>query len=149
MLAASAVMPRVERSEDRVACEHAGHDVDYRHTVLHRRAIGLATYAHEPRLRLKDEIVAGKRRLGSGRAVTGDRTTDNARRVRFQPIIAEAPLLERAELEVFDQHVASGNELCEHLLPGLGRHVERDGTFVTVHTKEVSRFTCSKGRTPR
>ena len=68
-------------------------------------AVGLAADAHQAGLGLQDEVVAGQRRLRPARAVAGDRAAHHARRVRLEPVVGEAPLLERAELEVLDQHV--------------------------------------------
>src|SRR4029453_1247666 len=45
LLALAGSLPRIERREDRVRCEHAGAHVDDRHAVFRRLAPGFAPYA--------------------------------------------------------------------------------------------------------
>ena len=113
------------------------HDVDDRDAVLGRAAVGLAADAHQPGLGLQDEVVAGQRRLRSGRAVAGDGAAHEARRMLLEPGVGEAPLLQRAEPEIVDQHVGLLDQAGEDLLPGRHRHVERERALVAIDAEEI------------
>src|SRR5439155_23249217 len=81
LLAVAGALPRIERREDRVRCEHAGTYVHDRHAVFRRLALGFPAYAHETGFCLQNEIVAGKCCLGAARSVTGDGAAHEARRL--------------------------------------------------------------------
>ena len=138
----------IERREDRVAGQHAGADIDDRDAVLGRPAVGCAGDAHQPGLGLQDEVVAGERRFRSARAVTGDRAAHQLRRVLLEPRVGEAPLVERADLEVVHQHVGLRDQRGEHLLSRLRRHVERDRTLVAVDAEKIRGLARGKRRSP-
>src|SRR5205085_3815494 len=104
----------------------------------------LAAYAHEPGLRLQNEIVAGKAGFRPRRAVAADRAADDARRVLLQPVVAEAPFLQRAELEVLHQDVTLADELGQYVLTRFYRHIERDRALVAVQSKKVRGLTFEK-----
>ena len=53
--------------------------------------LGVAADAHEARLRLQDEVVAGQPRLRPGRAIARDRAANHARRMRLQPLVRRSP----------------------------------------------------------
>ena len=148
MLAAAGAVTRIERSQHRIAGEHAGADIDNGHAVFHRCAVGLAGNAHQAGLGLQDKVVTGQSGLGSDRAVTGNRTTHHARRIGLEPVVVETPLLQRADLEVLDQHVGLADQPGQHFLTGLHRHVQRDRSLVAVDAEVVRRFTGGKRRPP-
>ena len=66
----------------------------------------------------------------------------------LEPGVRETPLLQRAQLEVINQHVGLCDQVGENLLPRGYRHVERQRTFVTVDAKEIDGVAGEKGRPP-
>ena len=148
LLALAGALARVERRQDRVARQHAGADVDDGDAVLGRPAVRLAADAHQAGLGLQDEVVAGQRRLRPARAVAGDRAAHHARRVALEPGVVEAPFVERAELEIVDQHVGLGDQPRQDLLPGRARQVERDRALVAVDAEEIRRLAVGERRAP-
>ena len=66
----------------------------------------------------------------------------------LEPVVAETPLLERADLEVLDQHVALRDQPGEDLLPRLHRHVERHRALVAVHAEEIRGLLLRERRAP-
>ncbi|MNC86855.1 hypothetical protein D3C83_25410 [compost metagenome] len=66
----------------------------------------------------------------------------------LQPLVRDAPFLQRAELEIFHQYVAFLHETGEDLLAGLRRHVERQRALVAVDAEKISRLAVHEGRSP-
>jgi hypothetical protein len=96
----------------------------------------------------QNEVVAGQRRLGTAGAVAGDGAPHEPRRIRLEPGVGEAPLVERAEFEVIDQHVGIRDQLLQYLLALGARHVERDRALVSVGAEEISRLAGRERRAP-
>ncbi|MOA18616.1 hypothetical protein D3C78_1389460 [compost metagenome] len=65
-----------------------------------------------------------------------------------QGLEAQAPLLQRAGLEVLDQHVGVGQQVAQQLLAGRLRQVQRHAFLVAVHADEVRRRVAQEGRAP-
>ncbi|KAG1076491.1 hypothetical protein G6F40_017344 [Rhizopus arrhizus] len=65
-----------------------------------------------------------------------------------QGIETQAPLLQRAGLEVLDQHVGIGQQVAQQLLAGRLRQVQRHAFLVAVHADEVGRGVAQEGRAP-
>src|SRR4029079_4987298 len=104
MLATTSLSGRVQCSEDHVAREPPGADVEDRDAVLHRLALRVTANAHETRLGLQYEVVTGKTCFGSRRTVSRNRAPNDTRRVFLEPLVAETPFFEGTDLEVLDEH---------------------------------------------
>lgn len=95
-------------------------------------AVGRAGQAHEPAHALDHEVVAGPVGVRPVLAEAGDGAIDQRRVHRLQGGVVEAVLLQPADLEVLDHHVAVGGELTYQLLPLGLREVDGDGPLAAI-----------------
>ena len=119
---------RRHRAHDVAHAEIGGHQrlgphVDDRHA--HLRGLGVAGDRHQPRLRLRDEVVAGPAGVGTGLAEAGDRAIDELRIGVLEVLVAEPVFGEVASLEVLDQHVGSKRQSPDDV--PAGRRGDVDG----------------------
>ena len=74
---------------------------------------------------------------------------DEARELLAQHVlVADAPFLERAGLEILDQHVGVASRRSSTVAPALRREVERDAALVAVDADEIGRGAVVEGRAP-
>src|SRR5436190_20468377 len=117
--------------------------------MLGWRAVLRPGDAHQARFRLQDEIVPGLSGFRSARTVTGDRAAHETWRMFIEPRIGKAPLRQRAELEVVEQHIAFPREVGQYLLALLDAHVENERALVAIESEKISGFAFDKWRAPR
>ena len=67
---------------------------------------------------------------------------------RAQHLVADAPFVERARLEILDQHVGALEHLHQHRAPALGGEVEPDRALVAVDADEIGRVFAMERRAP-
>ncbi len=134
------------RSAARIAVEayEAGQDVDHRHAGLaavHRPAgrRGSPVMLIRPPIAWMIKIVAGAGAIGPGMAEAGDRAIDQPRIDRGEILPAEPVALERADLEILDQHVGLGGETA-HEVGALGiREIDGDRALAAIGRPEIGR----------
>ena len=95
---------------------------------------------HDAAHALRQEIVAGARRVGSGLAEAGDRAIDQAREVVLDLLVGEVVARHVADLEILDEHVAARDQQLGDLLAFGLRDVERDRPLVAVDGEVVGAF---------
>ena len=127
--------------EDGVGRVQAGEQVDHGDPDLHRfgpgGAVRLAGDRHQPAHGLDHVVIAGLGRARAGLAEAGDGAVDQPRVDRRQAGVVEAVLLQPADLEVLDHHVAVGGEAAHGGGP-LGRgDVQRHGLLAAVGAQEI------------
>jgi hypothetical protein len=110
----------------------SGDRVPYRDADPYGRAVGVADEVPEPAVRFGD---GGKpRTLGqrAGLPEGGDARDDEFRVGLIEDLRAEAPFLQRARAEVFQQDVRLRGELQDRLPARLGPQVQHHGLLVAV-----------------
>ena len=96
------------------------------------RTVRVADEVAEPAVRFGDGGKAGTLGQRAGLPEGGDAGDDEVRVGLIEHVRAEAPLLQRARPEVFQQDVRFRGELQDCLLAGLGAQVQDDGLLVAV-----------------
>ena len=71
-----------------------------------------------------------------------------AREFRAQHVVADAPFVERARLEILDQDVGGLQHLHQHGAAAFGGEVEADRALVAVDADEIGRVLLVEGRAP-
>lgn len=84
----------------------------------------------------------------SVRAESGDAAVDQRGKLRAQEVVADAPLVEGAGLEVLDQHVGGLSDFMANGAAAVRREVEADRTLVAVGADEIGRVVVVKRRAP-
>jgi hypothetical protein len=146
-LARLVAMMQRQQHADHAVQSHA--EIDQRRAHAHRPGVLRAVDAHQPGHRLHSGVVAGQAAIGTVIAEAGDVAIDQLRELRLEHLlVADAPFLERAGLEVVDQDVGGLEQAQQHLAPlGLGE-VERRHALVAVHADEVRRGAVAERRAP-
>ena len=139
---------RVKRRKNGIARQHAGAHVDNRHAVFRRLPIRLAADAHQARLRLQHEIIAGQRSLGPARSVAGDGAANEPRSRLLEPGVGEAPFVQRSQPEIIDEDVGFLDQPGKDFLPGRVGHVERQGALVAVDAEKIGGLGADERRAP-
>ena len=67
---------------------------------------------------------------------------------RAQHVLADAPFVERARLEILDQDVGLLQHLHQHGPPAFGGKVESDRALVAVDADKIGRVLVVEGRSP-
>lgn len=149
MLPEAGARPFDQREQDARHGTQAGREIDDRKRHLERPAARFAVDRHEAGKALRDGVVArkpGERAVG---AVAGDRTMDEAREALAQAVfVADAPALERALLEVVDQHVGRIEQAEQHVASVGMRQVEREIALVAVEPPVVAGESVRHRRAP-
>ena len=104
-LADAGLLPLVQRHQDADCRIETGGEVDHRNADARRAAFGRAVGGDHAGHRLHDGVVA---RIAAARTVgaeAGNPAVDQPRKLLAQERAADAPLVERAGLEVLDQDV--------------------------------------------
>ena len=70
-------------------------------------------------------------------AEAGDAAMDQLRKFLAQKVVADAPFVERAGLEVLDHHIGIFEHPHQHGAAALGSEVEADGALVAVGADEI------------
>ena len=65
-----------------------------------------------------------------------------------EPRVGKAPLFQRAEAEIVDQHVGLLDQAGENFLPRRHRHVERERTLVAIDAEKIGRLAADEGWPP-
>ena len=125
-----------------------GGDVDQRHADPHRPALRRAGRGDHAGHGLDDGVIAG---IAAARAVgaeAGNPAVHQSRKFRAQHVVADAPFVERARLEILDQDVGALQQLHQHGAPAFGGEVEPDRTLVAVDADEIGRVFAVERRSP-
>jgi hypothetical protein len=146
--ALAGLLALVERRQHGLRRVHAGEQVHRGHAELQRRLVGLAVQRHQARFALHHEVVARARGLGAGAVVARDRAVDEARVLLAQLLVAQAQLVDAAELEVLDHHVALLRKVARDLLAFGRLQVERDRALVAVDAVEVGGLGLAHAQAP-
>ena len=136
-----------ERGGDRERGDRAGGDVRQRRADPLRHAV-VAGHAHHSRTGLRDEVVAGQRRVGAGEPEARQGTDHQVREPLSQALQAQTVLLQLRGVEVLDEHVGRLQQLGR-APPGPRPRGCRDrGSLVAVHREEPGRLAVEEGRSP-
>jgi hypothetical protein len=96
--------------------------------------------------RASRSIVTGRAAKRTVDAEAGDGHHDQAREVRLQFGVAQAPLLQRAGLEVLDNHVCVGEKPQDHIAALGCREVQGEALLIAVQAVEHRRLVPEIGR---
>jgi hypothetical protein len=104
----------------------------------------------QPALGLHDDVVGGPVSVRPPLAVPREPAVDEPGVVLAEVLVAEVPLLHRADPEVLDDHVGLRGEVAEHLPTRRRLEVERDRALVPVDAHVVGRLlgVAVSGRVP-
>jgi hypothetical protein len=140
-------LARGEREEDAMHRVEAGADVGDGDPDPRRTGAGLTGDAHDPAHGLPEDVVPREAPVRAVGAEPADRRADEALVARLQHLlIAEAPLLECARLEVVDDHVGVLEQAQRDLLAlGLGQ-VEHHAALVAIAEEVVRALAAVTGR---
>ena len=139
----------MQRHQDADRGIQPGAHVDDRGAQPHRPGGGVAVHAHEPGHRLQDRVVAGQSAQRTIAAEAGNAAMDQAGKpLRQHLVIAEAPFLHRAGLEVLDQHVGALQQPQQDRLARRLAEIERDRAFVAVDADEIAGVALVERRAP-
>ena len=97
---------------------------------------------------LDDGVIAG---IAAARAVgaeAGNPAMHELREFRAQHVVADAPFVERARLEILDQDVGGLQHLHQHGAAAFGGEVEPDRALVAVDADEIGRVLLVERRAP-
>jgi hypothetical protein len=97
---------------------------------------------------LDDCVIAGIAAARSVGAEARDAAVDQLWKFRAQDIVADAPFVERAGLEILDQHVGALEHLHQDGTAALGGKVEPDRALVAVDANEIGRVLAMEWRPP-
>ena len=149
-LSEAAALAFVQRHQDADHSVQARGHIDDGHADAGGFTLRIAVDAHESAERLNGSVVARQSAERAGRAKAGDAAVDQPGKARAQHIVvAHAPALQRADLEVFDQHIGVFEQLEHHLAPGRVGHVHAYRALVAVDASEIRGHACVvERRTP-
>ena len=92
---------------------------------------------------------AGKARQGTVGSGLAERAQPQHHQFRidgFEHVIAQAPFLERAGAEIFDQHIGHRHQRFQNLRPFGLAEIEGDRLFVAGLARPVQRMSCVRHR---
>jgi hypothetical protein len=136
VLAFSRTVPTTQAGENRDRRVEAREHVHDRDSRLRRLPAGLARDAHQPRLGLDDEVVAGAAcRFAVAEARDG--AVHQAWIDRAHLLVTDPERLRAACAEVLDDDVRPRSEPQERGAPRLAAEVERDAPLASVDSEEV------------
>ena len=136
-LALAGLFALIEGGQRAVGAHHAGDDVADRGADAHGVSVRLAGDAHDAAHRLDDHIVGGPAGIGAGLAEAGDRNIHAAGIDLLDVLIAEAHLVERAGLEVLNEHVHVLDQVGQHLFALGGLGVDFEALLAAVDAQKV------------
>ena len=136
-LALARAVALVERHQDSHAGIHAGRQVDHRHADAHRPRLGRAVDRDQAGRGLHHGVVAREAAQRAVGAEARDAGMDQARELLRQRLVADAPFLHGAGLEILDQHVGRLEQFQQDLAAFLLGEVERHRALVAVDAGEV------------
>ena len=125
-----------------------GGDVDQGNADPHRPALRRAGRGDHAGHGLDDGVIAG---IAAARAVgaeAGNPAVHQSWKFGAQHVVADAPFVERARLEILDQDVGALQHLHQHRAAALGSEVEPDRALVAVDADEIGRVFAVERRTP-
>ena len=147
-LAEAGALPLRQRHQDADRGVKPGGDVDQRNADPHRAALRRAGRRDHAGHGLDDGVIAG---IAAARAVgaeAGNPAMHQLRKFRAQHVVADAPFVERARLEILDQDVGGLQHLHQHGAAALGGEVEPDRALVAVDADEIGRVLLVERRAP-
>src|SRR6185437_16778389 len=97
---------------------------------------------------LQDRIIAGKAAKRTVLAETGDAAMDQRRKALRQRVVADAPFLHRARLEILDQDVGAFQQAEQNSAAFRFADVERYGALVAVDADKVAGVVLVEWRAP-
>src|SRR5204863_8742074 len=136
-LAASAVLPRVQRGEDTERRVHPRGDVRDRHPRAHAASARFAGDAHHAALGLHDEVERGAIAIRSVLPEAGDRAVDDAGLALARTLVVDAEPGDRADPQVLEHDVGAVEQPEEQRLALWMLQIERDALLVAVQVDEV------------
>ena len=126
----------------------AGGDVDHRQADAHRAGFRAAVDAVVASHSADDRVIAREAAERAFGAEARDLAVNEARELLRQLLVADAPLLHGARLEVLDQHVGAFEQPQEDRAPLGLCEVETDRALVAVDPNEVGGVLVMEGRAP-
>ena len=147
-LAEAGFLPLRQRHQDADRSIKPGGDVDQRHADPHRPALRRAGRRDHAGHGLDDRVIAG---IAAARAVgaeAGNPAVHQVRKFFAQHVVADAPFVERARLEILDQDVGRLQHLQQHGAAAFGGEIEPDRALVAVDADEVGRVLAMERRAP-
>ncbi len=113
---------------------------DRRRAGRHRRAVGIAGEEGEAAEGVGDAAEAGAVAVGAGLPVAGDADHDQPGIAFAQRLPADAPALERADLEILDQDIGLADQALQDVGALVGAQVERHRLLVALLAEEQQGF---------
>ena len=148
-LAPAAAVPLEQREQDPQGGVHAGGDVDQRYADPQRAARPLPVDAHQTRNRLDGGIVSGHAAQRAIIAIAGDAAVHQAgEALGKHRVMAEAPFLERAGLEILDENVSFRQEIEQGIAAARTGEIEDDAPLVAIDAEEVGGCAFVERRSP-
>ena len=136
-LALSVAVPCAQGTEGGDRRVERGGKIGDRHADFHGRPALLAGHAHEPTLRLDDDVERRPIGVRSVQAPSGHGHVHQTR-IAVQKISrGETQVVHRARAQVLDDHVGGPDEEREQLSSGLALEIDRDRALVAVEPSEV------------
>src|SRR5690606_3584174 len=130
-----ALLKRQKAAEGRV---EARDDIDDRDADAQRLAACLAVDRHDTAERLDCGVIARAAAVWTILAEAGDAHMHEAREALAQFFAANAPLFERAGLEILDEDVGAFKQLQKESAPRFLAEIERDAFLVAVQANEIA-----------
>src|SRR6266536_2249990 len=136
-LALPGALAAIERAEDAHREQHAGTGVAQRRARLGRRAIALASDAHDPAGRLRDHVEGEVLLVRTVGAEAFDLRVDDARIELLHLVIGKPEPLDGAGREILDADVRLPQQILDEGKPALGFQIGRDRFLVGVEQQEI------------
>ena len=141
-------LPLRQRHQDTDRGVKPGGDVDQGNADPHRAALRRAGRRDHAGHGLDDGVIAG---IAAARAVgaeAGNAAMHEFWKLCAQDVVADAPFVECARLEILDQDVGGLQHLHQHRASAVGSEVEPDRTLVAVDADEIGRVFVVERRAP-
>jgi hypothetical protein len=141
-------LPFRQRHQDSDRRVQSGGDVDQGDADSHRSRLRRARRGDHAGHGLDNRIIAGIAAARAVSAETGNTAVHEFRKFFMQDVVADAPFVERARLEVLDQNVGALQHLHQHRTAALRGEVEANRALVAVDANEIRRVLIMERRSP-